>query len=541
MKSIYPFALLIFHIVITSSCQINGEDETKTQEPPKIEYGIADISPNILRPGDTLRISGVFNTEAIDVSVSFHRSKEYIRDSIHVEVLSFSKDELVAIAYQYLPNSGDFYIEVSMDKKFYKSNSSVYLMPQISPYFLSTPTSARVGEMIELRGPLGEHTDPNTVQIKFFGSETWHKTIGKDTSELQPYIKSVIVRVPPDAKTGKLQMLSVDHLAGPIQRQLEVLPRNPLPTKDEWVQVANMGWGEKEYNWSTGSSSFTIDKKAYVVGGSSGTGFAGTEFNDDLWEYNAEHDSWFPQEAFPGDGLVYGVAFTIDGIGYVGTGMDNQNKETSAFYSYDPQSDTWERKADFPGTKRSNAVGFVVNGKGYLGSGKNGDQYYNDFYEYDPKTDTWTPIPAIPGNRADAYAFAGSNLGFVGAGRDGKKKVYDLYAYDPNSQKWTAKNDWVNSNNQVAHKYTSANAAVIFGDHAYVGLGYDINSAYSFYSSKTILKYSIKEDKWSVFSEYQGSSRTHSVGFVIDGVAYFGLGVAILLNNAHYDFWAYKF
>lgn len=519
---------------------MNGEDDTKTQEPPKIEYGITDISPTIIRPGDTLRASGVFDPEATDFKASLFSHRYYIRDSIEVEVISLSKDELLAIVHKYLPHSGDFYLEISMGNKRYTSsiNKPIFLVPRISPYYVVYPSIPRIGEFLELALPNQDNIHPDSVQVKFFGSDNW---LNPEGWNLRQYSKSVFFRVPSDAKTGKMEMRTDGHLPGPIQGQVEILARNPLPKKGEWIQVASLQWGTKYYNLSAGSISFTVDKKAYVVGGISSSPFAGTEYKDDLWEYDAEHDSWFPKTPFPGGGLVYGVAFTIDGIGYVGTGMDSQKKETSAFYSYDPHTDTWERKADFPGIERSNAVGFVVNGKGYLGSGKNGNQYFDDFYAYDPKTDTWTQIPPIPKQRADAYAFAGSNLGFVGAGRNNKTKIFDLYEYDPAFQKWTAKNDWVNSSNQVAHKYTSANTAVVFGDYAYVGLGYDINSAYSFYSSKSILKYSIKEDKWSIFSEYQGSSRTHSVGFVIDGVAYFGLGVAIMLNDAHNDFWAYKF
>src|SRR5690606_41343697 len=103
--------------------------------------------------------------------------------------------------------------------------------------------------------------------------------------------------------------------------------------------------------------------------------------------------------------------FVIDGIGYVGTGLDENEDGTSRFFAYDPESDTWEKKTDFPGEKRGYSVGFAVAGNGYIGSGSDGDVRYDDFYRYNPRTDSWYSIQPIPVARAEAFAFVINEIG----------------------------------------------------------------------------------------------------------------------------------
>ncbi len=84
------------------------------------------------------------------------------------------------------------------------------------------------------------------------------------------------------------------------------------------------------------------------------------------------------------------VGFSIGGRGYIGTGYDGSSFKKE-IWEYDPVANTWAQKADFGGTARANAVGLSVGSKGYIGTGYGIDGSYSpypDFWEHDIVTTT---------------------------------------------------------------------------------------------------------------------------------------------------------
>ena len=76
--------------------------------------------------------------------------------------------------------------------------------------------------------------------------------------------------------------------------------------------------------------------------------------------------------------------------GYIGTGYDG-TAYYNDFWEYDQSNNTWTAKANFPGAARYYAVGLSIGTKGYIGTGIDaGGTKYNDFYEYDPTNNTWS-------------------------------------------------------------------------------------------------------------------------------------------------------
>lgn len=66
------------------------------------------------------------------------------------------------------------------------------------------------------------------------------------------------------------------------------------------------------------------------------------------------------------------VSFELDGIGYVGLGMDENGHLQNDFWSYNPKEDNWKKvmKMDFPeGEGRAFAVSFVLNNQVFIGTG----------------------------------------------------------------------------------------------------------------------------------------------------------------------------
>ncbi|MBS1503865.1 MAG: hypothetical protein JST32_17480, partial [Bacteroidetes bacterium] len=145
---------------------------------------------------------------------------------------------------------------------------------------------------------------------------------------------------------------------------------------------------------TAGSFSFTLNGKAYLVGGQ--------QINT-MWEYDASSDKWTQKASYPGLGQQFLSGFTINNKAYVGLGFGydpaTQHVQHSDFYSYDPISDTWTRIADFAGGERYGAFGFAINNQGYVGAGAtaNSDRIYFDMWKYDPASNSWSPAADYPG------------------------------------------------------------------------------------------------------------------------------------------------
>lgn len=101
----------------------------------------------------------------------------------------------------------------------------------------------------------------------------------------------------------------------------------------------------------------------------------------------------------------------------------------------------WTKKKDFTGLKRERAIAFSINGKGYIGTGVDtADVVHKDLWEYNPTLNTWTQKADIASVRRNAIAFAINDKGYVGTGMDsafvgtGKGisgKKMSMYVYTP--------------------------------------------------------------------------------------------------------------
>lgn len=97
--------------------------------------------------------------------------------------------------------------------------------------------------------------------------------------------------------------------------------------------------------------------------------------------------TWVEKASLPiaASGVINGrknaTAFTIGQYAYVGLGETRDSAaypytDFSDFWKYDSNTDSWTQIADFPGTAKVNAVGFSINGIGYVGTGYNDDTVY---------------------------------------------------------------------------------------------------------------------------------------------------------------------
>jgi hypothetical protein len=263
---------------------------------------------------------------------------------------------------------------------------------------------------------------------------------------------------------------------------------------DQWYQQTSMGGVAR-----IGAVGFSIGTKCYI-----GTGFDGTNYLSDFWEFNTTLNAWSQKASFPGGARAYAVAFsTTTNKGYIGTGY-NGTLYKNDFWQYDPISNSWVQKANFIGTPRAgavafsnpvgtgvfgpigaicfgydattthgtcyryvestnnwltmanlgviarkNAIAFSIGGKAYFGLGtSNTGTYLLDFWEYDAVANIANAkanFPAI--GRENATAFNIGSNGYVGGGRGNASTGFkkDFWQYNPTSNAWAQKIDIANS------------------------------------------------------------------------------------------------
>jgi len=116
-----------------------------------------------------------------------------------------------------------------------------------------------------------------------------------------------------------------------------------------------------------------------------GTGDTGILLND-FWMYDAGLDTWIQKAPFPGTPRSGAVAWTMDTgidhpLGYIALGEDNLNEFKKDVWEYNYNNNSWMQRTDFPSSGRKNAVAFTIDGIAYVGTGYNGT-FHDDFYAY---------------------------------------------------------------------------------------------------------------------------------------------------------------
>ncbi|NMM47523.1 Kelch repeat-containing protein [Marinigracilibium pacificum] len=149
------------------------------------------------------------------------------------------------------------------------------------------------------------------------------------------------------------------------------------PTNDSWDQIISIK-GEKRM----AANSFVIDGNAYIV-----TGSNNGILESDFWQYNPESVDWFELADLYEDEdyskvRENGVAFALNGYGYLTTGNNGANLKST--YEYNPIDDTWKEKTSFEGVERQGAIGFTVKGRSFVGLGRNSSLRFDDIWEFIP-------------------------------------------------------------------------------------------------------------------------------------------------------------
>lgn len=258
-------------------------------------------------------------------------------------------------------------------------------------------------------------------------------------------------------------------------------------------------------------SGFTIDNIGYM-----GTGYDGDDYLNSFWAYNIEGDYWSQKADFPGEARSAAVGFNVGSKGYIGSGYDGLD-ELKDFYSYNPATNTWDVIAEFPGTARRNAVGFGVNSLGYFGTGTDGDNDRKDFWKYNPTTDTWTELVGFGGNkRRAATTFTIDDVVYLGTGVSNGVYLDDFWAFEAATESWTKLLDL---NEEDDYTIIRSNAvSFTLNGKGYIACG-EVSG-----TTNTVWEYSPAADTWELKTGFEGSTRKDAIAFSNGTQAFLGLG-----------------
>lgn len=256
---------------------------------------------------------------------------------------------------------------------------------------------------------------------------------------------------------------------------------------------------------------FTIGDKVYVS-----TGTSDRERFKDLWEFDINTNTWTQKQDFPGVARSSAVAFTVNGKGYVGTGYDGVNR-LKDFYEYDPTTTTgWDinKRFELPVEEgRYDAVAFTINNIGYVGTGFD-SRYVSDLWQFDPQNYTFIKKSSPLKKRAGAMVFVLKGKAYLCSGLDNGNVSSDLLVYNPADNSWTTKRKISNvSDEDYDDDYTTImrnnGVAFVIGEKAYITAGENGSL------NNTTWEYNADDDIWTQKTALDGSGRLGALAFSI--------------------------
>lgn len=290
-----------------------------------------------------------------------------------------------------------------------------------------------------------------------------------------------------------------------------------------WEQLSDFG-GEARHR-TTGLS---IGNKMYLgLGHYNGAG--PNILFEDWWEYDPASGAWTQKANYAGGPCYHATGFTINNIGYVGTGRTSSvgSVLVQDFFKYDPSTNSWSTIASFIGSGRRGSVSFVVNDVAYVGTGESSGGRTGSFFKYEPDIDTWTQVSSLPGpDRTSSVAFTIGDYGYVGTGDISGGSTNDFYRYDPSTDTWISRAPVGPITRQEATGFA------LYGK-GYIGTGDDMSSGTNY---KDFWKYHPETDTWEQMQDFSGTARRYLTSIVHNNVAYCALGT----NGTNFkDFWKY--
>ncbi len=213
------------------------------------------------------------------------------------------------------------------------------------------------------------------------------------------------------------------------------------PASGTWTQIAPFGGGAK-----SNQVAFVINNEGYVGVGNNSRELWKYTPGSNAWTQMTPLPNNAPYTCLPGEPCIteyQGVAFAIGSKGYFRGGSLTAMLNKTSFWEYDPAvgvGGTWTQKKDLEagmnGIVLRGSAGFAINGKGYVGAGLDENNNNNqNFYEYTPGAGlnggSWAQVASLGGEaRINSVSFATSTKGYVGLGYHATTSYKQIWEFD---------------------------------------------------------------------------------------------------------------
>ena len=188
---------------------------------------------------------------------------------------------------------------------------------------------------------------------------------------------------------------------------------------------------------------------------------------------------------------------------------------------------SWQQKTPIPSDGRVISNAFVIANSAYIAGGiKSGNIYLDEVWQYNTATDAWTQKAAMPANTGGGATFSVNGKGYVVMGWVNGTNSSSVYEYDPGLNSWATKNNFPGS-----PRYSSC--VFVLNNMAYIGLGY-------IPLFDDLWQYDPANDTWSQKANFPGGIRQATIHFALNGLGYVGCGLTDLGTYAGLnDFYTY--
>lgn len=197
-----------------------------------------------------------------------------------------------------------------------------------------------------------------------------------------------------------------------------------IPLWSQWTQLNDIPF------FNHHSNGFGLNGKGYIIQG------IPDGFQNTMWEYEPQADSWTSLGLVPGPGREFSIGDDLDGKYYFGFGIG-----LADLWEFDPATNSYTQLPSCPCTPRYHPAFVAHEGKIYMGAGSSANGDLNDWWIYDLATQEWTQKTNIPGGRRHhTFQFGIDGAIYVGGGH-----VSNWIKWDIATEQWSAFNDMPSS------------------------------------------------------------------------------------------------
>lgn len=282
------------------------------------------------------------------------------------------------------------------------------------------------------------------------------------------------------------------------------------------AQLEHQGWSETQ-TFPGGArddgSAFSIQGKGYF-----GCGIDQYyQLRNDWWVYDATAKSWTQTADLPGRPRQYATVLATGDFAYLIAGITDSSGYSSEVFRFDPVNESWTQLPDAPFSARAAGAGFRIGDDLYFGTGRNDTTQFSDFWRYDTYYEQWKQLDSLPFiGRDEISGFSADGYGYLMLGRDSLAAHNDLWRFDPSRNEWSLQNDYPGEARSYAAVVEEPGGAVVAGGMSADGA---LLSESYYYEAKT--------GQWQKLDDLPVQPVRGMEGFRLSNEVYFCGGLAL--------------